>query len=164
MQGLSSPQSSSSGGQEWICPLLDTLSFDGCSAAPWDALRALVEARLPASASADARLLGPARSGTTFSSSASAYAASQRTSSSSSLAAMAANSRISRASSAAQPKEGGGIGRNEMEGPCRLRVIDLTRCPQISKEMVAWLRMYVAEVRVRRETEQTYWGEFGFDA
>ena len=31
--------------------------------------------------------------------------------------------------------------------PQRLQSIDLTRCHQISKEMVQWLRMYVAEVK-----------------
>ena len=38
-----------------------------------------------------------------------------------------------------------------------MRVIDLTRCGQISKEMIQWLRMYVDEVRC--ESERTYWGE-----
>ncbi|EJC98487.1 uncharacterized protein FOMMEDRAFT_137084 [Fomitiporia mediterranea MF3/22] len=165
LNGLSTPQSthshshqapqssqSSQTQQEWICPLLDTLNFDGCSSLPWDALRAVVEARLPASTSAGARLLGPAaRSSVGSLSSASGYAAhqTQRTSSSSSLNASA---RMSRAGSTS------GVDG----GPTRLRTLDLTRCPQISKEMIAWLRMYVDEVRVRCEAEQTYWGEFGF--
>lgn len=41
--------------------------------------------------------------------------------------------------------------------PQRLQSIDLTRCHQISKEMVQWLRMYVAEVKC--ETVKSVWGE-----
>lgn len=44
--------------------------------------------------------------------------------------------------------------------PLRIRVLDVTRCHEINKEMVQWLRMYVSEVRC--ESEKTYWGEFGF--
>ncbi|KAJ6605671.1 hypothetical protein B0H10DRAFT_2311524 [Mycena sp. CBHHK59/15] len=42
-------------------------------------------------------------------------------------------------------------------GPLRLRAIDVTRCNQISKEMVQWLRMYVAEVKCERA--KGVWGE-----
>ncbi|KAI5123116.1 hypothetical protein M0805_001472 [Coniferiporia weirii] len=139
LNGLSAP----SGTQDWICPNLETLNFDGCSAVAWDALRGLVEARLPSSVAA--RLLSPpnaafARGNTTFVSSASAYAAQQpRT-------GQMEQGGISRGWSAVLPK--------------RLRVVDLTRCQQINKEMVQWLRMYVAEVRC--ESAKTYWGEFGF--
>jgi hypothetical protein len=31
--------------------------------------------------------------------------------------------------------------------PRRLQSIDVTRCHQISKEMVQWMRMYVADVK-----------------
>ena len=41
--------------------------------------------------------------------------------------------------------------------PVRLESVDLTRCHQISKEMVQWLRMYVAEVKC--ETVKSVWGE-----
>ena len=41
--------------------------------------------------------------------------------------------------------------------PARLAAVDLTRCHQIGKEMVQWLRMYVAEVRC--ETVKNVWGE-----
>ncbi|OBZ71454.1 hypothetical protein A0H81_08764 [Grifola frondosa] len=41
--------------------------------------------------------------------------------------------------------------------PQRLHSIDLTRCHQISKEMVQWLRMYVADVKC--ETVKGVWGE-----
>lgn len=32
-------------------------------------------------------------------------------------------------------------------GVKRLRMLDVSRCPQIGTEMVQWMRMYVAEVR-----------------
>ena len=40
---------------------------------------------------------------------------------------------------------------------CSFSPIDLTRCHQISKEMVQWLRMYVAEVKC--EAVKSVWGE-----
>ena len=40
--------------------------------------------------------------------------------------------------------------------PQRLDSIDLTRCHQITKEMVQWMRMYVAEVKC--ETAKNVWG------
>ena len=36
-----------------------------------------------------------------------------------------------------------------LSGPQRLQMIDVTRCNQISKEMVQWLRMYVALVKCK---------------
>jgi hypothetical protein len=42
-------------------------------------------------------------------------------------------------------------------GPLRLKAIDVTRCNQISKEMIQWLRMYVAEVKC--ESAKGIWGE-----
>jgi len=42
-------------------------------------------------------------------------------------------------------------------GPKRLHSIDVTRCHQISKEMVQWLRMYVTDVKC--ETAKGVWGE-----
>ncbi|THH06779.1 hypothetical protein EW145_g3850 [Phellinidium pouzarii] len=143
LNGLSTPAAA----HEWICPNLETLNFDGCSAVAWDALRALVEARLPASAAE--RLLGPpsaafTRGNTTFVSSASAYAAQQHVT----PPTFSQAGSVERGMSTA------------VDFPKRLQVIDLTRCNQISKEMVQWLRMYVAEVRC--ESAKTYWGEFGF--
>jgi hypothetical protein len=44
-----------------------------------------------------------------------------------------------------------------IQGPQRLRTIDVTRCNQISKEMVQWLRMYVANVKC--ELAKGIWGE-----
>lgn len=42
-------------------------------------------------------------------------------------------------------------------GPRRLSSIDVTRCHQISKEMVQWLRMYVRDVRC--ESVKSIWGD-----
>lgn len=41
--------------------------------------------------------------------------------------------------------------------PRRLRSIDVTRCHQISKEMVQWLKVYVADVKC--ELSKGAWGE-----
>ena len=45
----------------------------------------------------------------------------------------------------------------QLSGPQRLQMIDVTRCNQISKEMVQWLRMYVALVKC--ESAKGVWGE-----
>ncbi|KAH8114753.1 hypothetical protein DFH11DRAFT_1688833 [Phellopilus nigrolimitatus] len=140
LNGLSTPTTA----QEWICPNLETLNFDGCSAIAWDALRSLIESRLPANSAS--RLLSPpnaafARNNTTFVSSASAYAAQQRQHHPSATLDSGAAGHVSRASSAASTL-GAGV-------PRRLRV-----------RWIQWLRMYVTEVRC--ETAKTYWGEFGF--
>ena len=223
-QALSAPTSSTN---EWICPKLEVLNFDGSNTIAWDSLRDLVEARLPesvssskpSSSSSSANASSGARGNTsnnynnnngstssfkkTFTSSSSAssyYAAQQRSSSLPSLHTPQSSSSSSSAyshpsfssasgsSSASSYYNGGGrntsstssssasfakFGRtpstsNSYNGggepqavpvpPCsRLRVIDLTRCGQISKEMIQWLRMYVDEVRC--ESERTYWGE-----
>ena len=131
--------------QEWVCPKLEVLNFDGCSTLSWDAVRTLVEARLPTNSST--RIIGTpsaafARGNTTFVSSASAYAAQHHG------ATPVLTTKVSRASSMC------------VSQPVRLRILDVTRCHQINKEMVQWLRMYVSEVRC--ESEKTYWGEFGF--
>ena len=44
-----------------------------------------------------------------------------------------------------------------LTGPQRIRLIDVTRCNQISKEMVQWLRMYVGTVKC--ESAKGIWGE-----
>lgn len=216
LNALSGPTSSQN---EWICPNLEALNFDGCNALAWDSLRSLVESRLPASASA--RISKPSSSSSSgsgsgnrssiidngngpyaprrhtnyvssASSSASSYAAQRSSSlpslptqsySSASASASASTSSFgsssarysaySSASGAASTSSfvningvaGGSrngnrnrsASRGGIAAPCRLKVIDLTRCAQISKEMIQWLRMYVDDVRC--ESERTYWGE-----
>ena len=48
-------------------------------------------------------------------------------------------------------------GEVTMWQPARLVSVDVTRCTQISKEMVQWLRMYVAEVKC--ESAKGVWGD-----
>lgn len=47
--------------------------------------------------------------------------------------------------------------KSGMNWPQRLQSIDLTRCHQISKEMVQWLRMYVADVKC--DTAKGVWDD-----
>jgi len=131
LRGLSSSQ-------PWVCPKLDSIVLDGCSF-DWDSLRTFVESRLPANSHAYPRFKD-----------AQAFRSSQPTITSASTAAAA------HARSRSHPPP-----RNPHPavflGPLRLRAIDVTRCNQISKEMVQWLRMYVAEVKCERA--KGVWGE-----
>ncbi|KAG6837184.1 hypothetical protein H0H93_013411 [Arthromyces matolae] len=103
LKGLSSSQ-------PWICPRLEVLSVDGCTDFDWDALRSLVESRLPA-----IPIHPPCPSQTLVRTRSDKRALCQNDQSPST--------------------------------PRRLRHIDVTRCTQISKEMIQWLRMYVADVK-----------------
>lgn len=116
----------------WVCPKLERLNFDGCTALEWDALRGLVESRLSGRPS---QL-----------SSASAAAAAPR----SSFVSTASASAHIHALSLSRPA-------TPMMQPRRLLSIDVTRCHQISKEMVQWLKMYVRDVRC--EPAKGIWGE-----
>ncbi|KAJ7134701.1 hypothetical protein C8R44DRAFT_609913 [Mycena epipterygia] len=130
LRGLSSSQ-------PWVCPKLESLALDGCTSLDWDSLRTFVESRLPANAYPRFQ-------------SVQAFRSSQLTITSASTAAAA------HARSRSHPPP-----RNPHPtvflGPLRLRAIDVTRCTQISKEMVQWLRMYVAEVKCERA--KGVWGE-----
>ncbi|KAG5648341.1 hypothetical protein DXG03_004913 [Asterophora parasitica] len=123
-----------SASQPWICPRLDTLAVDGCTSLDWDSLRTFVESRLPANPHAYTRFHP---SPTSISSSASAAAAA-----------------LARSKAQAQFKNGQVV---TSQTPLRLRAIDITRCSQISKEMIQWLRMYVADVKC--EPAKGVWGE-----
>ncbi|KAJ7212035.1 hypothetical protein GGX14DRAFT_564526 [Mycena pura] len=129
LRGLSSSQ-------PWVCPKLESLTLDGCTSLDWDSLRTFVESRLPAYSHAYPNFKG-------------AHTFHRAISSASMAAAEHARSR-------SQPPP-----RNSHPavflGPIRLRAIDVTRCSQISKEMVQWLRMYVAEVKCERA--KGVWGE-----
>ncbi|KAI0632049.1 hypothetical protein C8Q77DRAFT_1060529 [Trametes polyzona] len=149
--------------QTWVCPKLATLSLEGCTSIDWETLRSIVESRLPPHSRAFPRQPVPAQPApsrpamSVSSASASASASSGRpvvSSSSSSASAFAATAHIlSRQPTApAVSSSSLAVGR-----PVRLESIDLTRCHQITKEMVQWLRMYVAEVKC--ETVKSVWGE-----
>ncbi|RPD54637.1 hypothetical protein L226DRAFT_464458 [Lentinus tigrinus ALCF2SS1-7] len=170
MRNLATPPVS----QTWTCPKLTTLSVEGCTSLDWETLRSIVESRLPPHSRAFPRQPLPHQphsqpvismsiaSSSSSSASASASAstsvhhrqAMSSSSSSSSASAFAASAHIL----AHQPSvpvlssASLAVGR-----PIRLESIDLTRCHQISKEMVQWLRMYVAEVKC--ETVKSIWGE-----
>lgn len=145
LKNLSTPPMS----QTWICPRLTTLGLEGCTSLDWESIRSCVESRLPAQARAFPRqstastspVLAPSLSSTSSSTT-------RATSSASAFAAQAhILSRIPAAPSAS------GVAMP----PQRLESINLSRCHQISKEMLQWLRMYVAEVKY--ETTRGVWGE-----
>ncbi|KDQ62299.1 hypothetical protein JAAARDRAFT_122507 [Jaapia argillacea MUCL 33604] len=122
--------STPSSGQTWICPKLDTLDLSGCTALDWDALRTFIESRLPPHSRAANVTLPPS----TFVASASAQAMYQH------------------------PRgvaRGGGSGMVE---PKRVKSVDLTRCHQISKEMVQWLKVYIPEVKCEVPKGEGSWG------
>ncbi|KAI9058146.1 hypothetical protein FKP32DRAFT_1581576 [Trametes sanguinea] len=150
--------------QTWVCPKLTTLSLEGCTSIDWETIRSIVESRLPPHSRAfprqPTRSESPARpamsmSSASASASASAMASSQRpmvsASSSSSASAFASTAHIL-SHQPALSSSSHVIGR-----PVRIESMDLTRCHQIGKEMVQWLRMYVAEVKC--ETAKSVWGE-----
>jgi hypothetical protein len=123
-----------SSSQPWVCPRLESLTVDGCTALDWDSLRTFVESRLPANPHAYAKFhSNPMSISSTASAAAAAYV----------------RSKALHAYHNAHP--------SVIQGPQRLRTIDVTRCNQISKEMVQWLRMYVANVKC--EPAKGTWGE-----
>jgi len=128
LKGLSSSQPR-------ICPRLEALTLDGCTTLDWDSLRTFVESRLPANPHAY----------TPF------FSSSMSISSPASVSAVA----LARYK-APQPQARNGYPAAS-QGLQRLRAIDVTRCSQISKEMVQWLRMYVADVKC--EPANGVWGE-----
>ncbi|KAK7048431.1 F-box domain-containing protein [Favolaschia claudopus] len=146
LRGLSSSQ-------PWICPKLESLTLDGCTSLDWDSLRTFVETRLPANSYAyhhsTPRLpYGGAQMQTP-------YRPSQPMVTSASSAA---------AAHALSRKQQAPVRNNTTLhpppvylGPLPLRAIDVTRCSQISKEMVQWLRMHVSSVKCERA--KGVWGE-----
>jgi hypothetical protein len=125
----------SSASSTWVCPKLETLNLDGCTNLDWDSLRTFVECRLPGRSHAYPLQLSNRPHPNTCTvpmSSASVYAQSLQ------ISIPANNPRA-------------------LLGPKRLHSIDVTRCHQISKEMVQWLRMYVTEVKC--EPAKGVWGE-----
>ncbi|CCM03557.1 uncharacterized protein FIBRA_05693 [Fibroporia radiculosa] len=131
--------------QTWICPKLTHVGLEGCTALDWESLRSFVESRLPA----QSRAFSPPR--TALNTSTSNTPQPKFASSASAFATHA--SILSRIP--VTPPTNGTLA--SLGIPHRLDSLDLTRCHQISKEMVQWLRMYVAEVKC--ETVKGFWGE-----
>ncbi|KAG7088354.1 hypothetical protein E1B28_012358 [Marasmius oreades] len=119
--------------QSWVCPRLETVVFDGCTSFDWDSLRTFVESRLPANSYPQYQSIEAFRSRNIAVASSSASACARR------------RPIVRSASHAVLP------------GPKRIRSMDVTRCNQISKEMVQWLRMYVPQVKC--EAAKGLWGE-----
>jgi|ERR1700722_13458605 len=130
-QGLATPPTA----QPWICPRLVSLNVDGCTALDWDSLRTLVESRLPTNSRGYCRpSIGPPG---VYSHPPPHICTASRS------AALQAFPVSHSAVTAVSPQ--------------RLVSIDVTRCHQISREMVQWLRMYVADVKC--EPAKGLWGE-----
>ncbi|KAM5533146.1 hypothetical protein V8D89_013194 [Ganoderma adspersum] len=171
MRNLATPPVS----QTWVCPKLATLSVEGCSSLEWETLRSIVESRLPPHSRAFPRQHQPPPPPHVTQASAPQPAAAMSSASAQHplplhRQAMSSAGRVSSASSSAsafaasahilshQPSVPILSSASQTVGrPVRLESIDLTRCQQISKEMVQWLRMYVAEVKC--EPVKSVWGE-----
>lgn len=150
LKGLSVP----SVVQTWVCPKLESLSLEGCTSLDWDALRAFVESRLPPHSRAYPQL----------NASSALYLPAPRTYSTS--VAVTSGRHPNPSQSQSQPST---LGRSHsappktsvpLTWPQRLKSIDLIHCHQISKEMIQWLRLYVAEVKC--DTSRGPWGESTF--
>ncbi|KIM43151.1 hypothetical protein M413DRAFT_397075 [Hebeloma cylindrosporum] len=122
-----------SSSQPWACPRLEYVMLDGCTSVDWDSLRAFVESRLPADPHAYKR-----------------YHSSVASIMSSASVAAAQHARLK----SRQDRSGHAA---LVTRPQRIRMIDVTRCNQIGREMVQWLRMYVASVKC--EPAKGVWGE-----
>ncbi|KIP05165.1 hypothetical protein PHLGIDRAFT_74698 [Phlebiopsis gigantea 11061_1 CR5-6] len=118
--------------QTWVCPKLATLSLEGCTTLDWETIRSVVESRLPPNSRAYSRPI-----------------------SSTSSSPRGFSSASSSASNAAQRPPLATAGTSGL--PQRLQSMDLTRCHQISKEMVQWLRLYVNEVKC--DNARGVWGD-----
>lgn len=151
-QSLSTPSSS----QTWLCPKLTNLSLEGCTSLDWEALRTFVESRLPAEALAFPRqLITPPMTlpaATTMVLHSTPPTRTASTTVTSSASSFATHAHIL-ARTPVRPTPDPTL--MSLGWPQRLQSIDLTRCHQISKEMVQWLRMHVAEVKC--ETVKSVW-------
>lgn len=190
-QSLSTP----SAPQSWTCPKLERLSLEGCTSFDWDALRTLVECRLPSTLSQSLSHSptrprnflsiptppSPSNPATGYSNSTTPTPLRHTSLHSSShpprSVILHAPSHISHSShhpqpphpQQPQPHNHGGMGNRSHSAPpkttipgvwpVRLKSVDVTRCHQVSKEMVQWLRQSVAEVKCDAKRP---WGESTF--
>jgi len=122
------------------------LNLDGCTTLDWDALRTFVESRLPAHVRAYPRQVVPPMLTLPAPTSYSALTLRQP------HPTHALAHPTSHGRSHSVPPNA-----SSYSWPLRLKSLDLTRCPQISKEMVQWLRLYVDEVKC--ETARGSWQE-----
>lgn len=147
IKSLSAPTTTTT----WICPKLETLSLDGCTTLDWDALRTFVESRLPAHVRAYPRQAVPPM--LTLAPPVSYSAQASNSNSTSNSTTTTTTLRQPHPTHAlAHPTSHGrshSVPPNvsSFSWPLRLRSLDLSRCHQIGKEMVQWLRLYVDEVK-----------------
>ncbi|KAI0304274.1 hypothetical protein B0F90DRAFT_1704155 [Multifurca ochricompacta] len=132
IKSLSAPSATTT----WVCPKLETLNLDGCTTLDWDALRTFVESRLPAHVRAYPRQAVPPMLTLPAPASYSALTL-QQPHPTHALALATSHGR----SHSVPPNA------SSYSWPLRLKSLDLTRCHQISKEMIQWLRLYVDEVK-----------------
>ncbi|EIM86054.1 uncharacterized protein STEHIDRAFT_157574 [Stereum hirsutum FP-91666 SS1] len=187
LRSLSTP----SAPQSWTCPKLERLSLEGCTSFDWDALRTLVECRLPStlsqspshSSTRPRNFLSiptppsPSNPAAGYSNSTTPTPLRHTSLHSSSHPPRSVPSHVNYPSHHPQPQpqqqqtqhNHGGMGNRSHSAPpkttipgvwpVRLKSVDVTRCHQVSKEMVQWLRMSVAEVKCDAKRP---WGESTF--
>lgn len=137
--------------------------MDGCTSLDFDSLRIFVEARLPPNPHTFKRFHNNAKEIVSSASEAARLAeAAKQTKARHASASASASAAAAAAPSASGNAGAAGAGNVGVAGdmllhPARLASIDVTRCTQISKEMVQWLRMYVAEVKC--ESAKGMWGD-----
>jgi hypothetical protein len=171
VQQLSTPSST----QSWMCPKLSSLGLEGCTTFELEGLHSFVELRLPAHCHAFpgtltppssvpyVRPLGPV-SLASVSAAAHAAAMSSASSSASAVSRPGPSSKVVPSASAfaanvhilyhilVMSQQRSGLNWSQ-----RLQSIELIRCHWISKEMVQWLRMYVADVKC--DTAKSVWND-----
>ncbi|GJE98493.1 F-box protein [Phanerochaete sordida] len=145
LKNLAAPATS----QSWACPKLTHLSLEGCTTLDWESIRSVVESRLPPQARAFPRPATDSKSPSRGFSSASS-AAQRPPIASSSASAFAANAHILAHTPSTALTRTSPFGQ-----PQRLQCLDLTRCHQLSKEMIQWLRLYVEDVKC--DTSKNVW-------
>ncbi|KIJ54581.1 hypothetical protein M422DRAFT_240647 [Sphaerobolus stellatus SS14] len=135
LKGMSGPAYAN----EWILPSLRTLNLEGCTSFEWEDLKKFVESRLPSSSA---------------SSSAAAYLQQKR--------GIRTGQGVSSASQYARFQMDDspymGVGSSKQmdhisKTPQKLQKLDLTRCSQISRERMHWLKMYVPDTVCKEESK-----------
>ncbi|TFK52373.1 hypothetical protein OE88DRAFT_1627936 [Heliocybe sulcata] len=166
LKGLSAPASA----QTWICPKLEKLELAGCCALDWESLRTFVESRLPPQSRAFPRQhVSPCPSSPSSPSSASVPLPPVTISASGSLqfasqplltVSASSQAQLSSSRTAAVALRGASSSAGASHRwPKRLKNIDLSRCHQITKEMVQWLRVYIPEVKSDVTKAESMWAE-----
>jgi hypothetical protein len=128
LQGISSSKPA-------VCPRLETLCLDGCSSFSWDSLRTFIESRLTA--------VTPALSH-------------ERVLQACDLRDRATSIPSRTSQQGSLPPQSSEVAA-QTSLPQRIRSIDVTRCGQVNREMIQWLRIFVSEVKC--EPAKSAWGE-----